>query len=263
MNSIKENEKSTRANVLYNLLNELDYANIKDFQKANGLQSDGIFGILSYECLYNKLLQVENTKQHFTNFIKESTQKTAIVLHHSAGADNANGMFENWQNDAWGAVATSVGIERSGKVVKGFDEQYWAWHTAGSQFDKHFVACEVMNWGWLTEKNGKLYNYVNGEIPKEQSEEVNFKGIKHYHKYTLSQINSLKWWVLLNAMRFDIPLKINHNDLWELCPAAQNNTKKGIFTHNSFRTDKTDVSPQIWLLEMLNSLELYELDNRL
>ena len=231
-----------------------------DFQKAKGLTQDGLFGLNSYNSLYKHILNVEDI--NFTNYNRQSITKTAIVLHHSASPDNAKNMFSIWQNDNWGAVATSIGIERSGKIVRGFDESFWGWHTAGSQFDASFVACEVMNWGWLTEREGKFYNYTGNEVSKEQVEEVNFRGIKYFHKYSKEQIKSLKYWILLNALRFDIPLQYNHKDLWELCHDAQMNRRMGIFTHNSFRLDKSDISPQMEMVEMLKSLWFYELKDK-
>ena len=51
---------------------------------------------------------------------------------------------------------------------------------------------------------------------------------------------------------YGIPLTYNA-DIWDVCPRALKG-ESGVFTHNSVRYDKVDVSPQPKLIEMLRSL---------
>ena len=56
---ISSNSKGFHKNILFNLLTELGYVDIVDFQKRNGLTADGLFGMMSYNKLYSILLKVE------------------------------------------------------------------------------------------------------------------------------------------------------------------------------------------------------------
>jgi hypothetical protein len=269
-------EQSTNLGIkiLRNLLSELGYSNIKDFQSKNGLTADGLFGMMSYTKLYNLILKVENVDFEGFYFKAEFTKKQ-IIWHHSAGWDNARGMFDWWKNDKVTHVATSIGISDDGKIWKGFDEKFWAASIGckidsfqnngislqyrngrvinNQALDESAVAVEICNWGSLTEKGGKFYTWANVELPKEKVIELNYKGIKYYEVYTDEEIKALKYWTLLNAMRFEIPLDYSYDEFFSISKKALSG-QKGIFTHNSYRSDKTDVSPQPKLIEMSKTL---------
>ena len=55
---ITENNKGARLSILMNLLSELGFKSIKDFQKSKKLEPDSKFGIMSYNSLYSQLLKV-------------------------------------------------------------------------------------------------------------------------------------------------------------------------------------------------------------
>ncbi len=274
---IKEDMNTLGKKILMNLLSELGYTSIKDFQTKNGLSSDGVFGIISYNKLYNLLLKVENIE--FENFyFKTEFPKKQIIWHHSAGWDNARGMFDWWKNDKVTHVATAIGISDDGKVWKGFDEKWWAasigcktnvFQTNGvdlvyrngriinnQALDESAVCVEICNWGSLVEKSGKLFTWANVEIQKEKAIELNYKGVKYFELYTELEIKSLKYWTLLNALRFEIPLDYNYEQFFTVNKKALTG-EKGVYTHNSFRIDKNDVSPQPKLIEMAKNLIEY------
>lgn len=274
---IKEDMNTLGKKILMNLLSELGYTSIKDFQAKNGLSSDGVFGIISYNKLYNLLLKVENIE--FENFyFKTEFPKKQIIWHHSAGWDNARGMFDWWKNDKVTHVATAIGISDDGKVWKGFDEKWWAasigcktnvFQTNGvdlvyrngriinnQALDESAVCVEICNWGSLVEKSGKLFTWANVEIQKEKTIELNYKGVKYFELYTDLEIKSLKYWTLLNALRFEIPLDYNYEQFFTVNKKALTG-EKGVYTHNSFRIDKNDVSPQPKLIEMAKNLIEY------
>jgi hypothetical protein len=77
--------------------------------------------------------------------------------------------------------------------------------------------------------------------------------LKFYEIYTDDEIKALKYWTLLNAMRWDIPLDYSYEEYFSISKKALSG-QKGIFTHNSYRADKTDVSPQPKLIEMAKTL---------
>ena len=282
MNLIKHNSTNLGAKILFNLLSELKYSDIRDFQRKNNLTADGLFGMKSFEGLYKKLLKVVDV--NFESYYFKSTyQKRQIIWHHSAGWDNARGMFEWWKQDGRVHVATSVGITDNGTVWRGFDEKYFAasigcsssvfkahniplkygknsmgnWYVSNNlTLDKGAVAVEICNWGNLTEKDGKYYSWANAEVPSSKVVELNYKGYKYFEKYTSAEIKALKYWTLLNAIRFDIPVNYNEDDFWTVNKNALSNVS-GVYTHNSYRQDKTDVSPQQNLIKMAKSLGKY------
>jgi hypothetical protein len=272
MNLITENQNTKRKNILINLLSELGFKSIKAFQKAHGqetiykLDDDGLFGLKSYAVLYSKLLNVQEFPQFEGNYFKQSFTKRQIVWHHSAGWDNNRTMFSGWISDGIKHVATAIGIQDDGSILRGYDEQFWAYHIGlGNAFlEQGSVAVEICNWGALEERENKLYTWVcdygkRGRavtLPYEKAIELNYKGYKYYEIYTDAEIKSLKYWTLLNAMRFDIPLDYSHNDMWAVSSKAMNGVS-GIYTHNSYISWKTDVSPQPKLIEMAKALVNY------
>lgn len=271
---IKETTNSIYKNILMNLLKEFGYTGIIDFQSKNNITVDGLFGMQSYNKLYNIILNVEEVP--FENYyVKTVFPKKQIIWHHSAGWDNIRGMFEWWKNDGINHVATAVGINDEGKLYRGFDESFWAASIGATtdvftnngiplvysngyvmnniQLDRGAVAVEVGNWGTLTEKNGKYYSWANAEVPASKVIELNYKGVKYYEVYTDAEIKTLKYWTLLNAVRFDIPVVFSYDDCFNVSKKALGGIP-GIFTHNSYIQYKSDVSPQPKLIEMAKSL---------
>lgn len=257
MNIIRERDKTARRNILLALLLEAGFKSIKDFQKAKSLVVDGLAGAATYNALYVHLLKVENIR-FAGNFYQEIYQKRQIVWHHSAGWDNARGMFDWWVQDKVFHVATAVGITDDGTVSRGYDEQFWAHHIGMSnlqnlQRNRESVAVEICNWGALTETAQGLKTWAGVVLPADKAIELNYKGIKFFEVYTEAEIKALKYWTLLNAMRFDIPLAYSEFDMWHLSNRAING-QAGLYTHNSFIDWKSDVSPQPKLIKMAKNL---------
>jgi hypothetical protein len=282
MNIITKNTTGFHKNILFNLLTELGYKDIEDFQSKNGLTADGAFGRISYGKLYSILLKVVevNFEGYYFKTVKPKNQ---IIWHHSAGWDNARGMFDWWKNDGATHVGTSIGIVDDGTVFRGFNEEFWAasigcssqvfisngiplQYRTGSNgkpfvannlmLDEGAVAVEVANWGNLSVKDGKHLSWANAVVPVEKVIELNYKTFKFYEAYTDGEIKALKYWTLLNALRFQIPVTYSYDDMFAVSKKALSG-QKGLFSHNSYRWDKTDVSPQPKLIEMAKGLELY------
>jgi hypothetical protein len=259
---IAEHHKTTRRNVLMNLLTELGYRSIIDFQRAHDLVADGLAGINTYNALYQRLLKVVDLQNFAGNFYRETHQKKQIVWHHSAGWDDARGMYDWWRQDGAYHVATAIGIVDAGIVFRGYDEGFWA-HHIGMQHpfnvlrNQQSVAVEICNWGALTEVSEGLKSWAGAIVPKNKTIELSYKGIKYYEIYTDAEIESLKKWTLLNALRFGIPLKYNEADMWQVSQNAIDGVA-GIYTHNSFLSWKSDVSPQPKLIAMAKKLKEYE-----
>jgi len=200
------------------------------------------------------------------DYIKEETEKYQIVLHHTASGD-ADSVYTWWNNDPK-RVITHIIIDRNGTVYQTMPWEYWGWHiNVGSdankinkkykknttRFEKHSIGIEIVSWGWLTKKDDKYYSWLNKVVPKDDVEAVKFRGQKYFHKYTDAQVKSLEKLLLRLTKQFDIPIRDNYNDLFEISPKALN-LEKGIWSHTSFRQDKSDIAPLSNITTMLNSL---------
>lgn len=266
---LTEKHKIREIEVLMNLLSEFGYSSIKKFQSNAGLVVDGIFGNKSYQALYKHILNPVNL--YFTDFNRTTSQKTMIVWHHSAGWDNARGMYDWWKVDGRDHVATPAGITDNGKLYLGFDEKYISYHLgcnhnpevfkefkipfAWRELDFKSIGIEVCSAGWLDENKKSWFGYTP---PEEMIVELNHRGYKYYEKITDAECKTLKYWTLLNALRFNIPLYYKEWDMWNLSRDALTGVP-GIYTHNSFRppADKNDISPQANVIKTAKELADY------
>lgn len=207
-------------------------------------------------------------------YVMETQKKTQIVLHHSAGWDNARGMFAGWKADKQ-RVATAIGITDDGKIWQAFSSHFWAWHvnilSKGNarvyndpKFRMHCnrenalniemrtIGIEVCNWGPLTFDHGDFYSWAGVKVKKEKVVEYEYRGFNAWEKYTDEEIEALykllKYW----GSRYDIPLAYRPN-IWEVNNDALSGAA-GIFTHGSYRIDKTDIHPQPEMIGMLMEL---------
>jgi len=207
-------------------------------------------------------------------YIKEVTTKKQIVLHHTAGNASGVNTIINWQNDTRGTIATCVCISgpgasnsTDGEIVQAFSGKFWAHHIGVKpevfrayglpwiNLDKFSLGVEVCNWGPLTLKDGKYYNYVNREVPADQVTKLDapYKGFQYYHKYSDAQIQSVKDLLLYWKDVCGIDLSYDYNTLFTVNKKALSGAN-GVYTHNSFRADKSDMYPCPRLIEMLKSL---------
>lgn len=206
-----------------------------------------------------------------SQYFQEAIPKKQIYLHHTAGNSSADNVFQGWASNTE-RIATCVSISGKGKnsidgqIVQGYSSKYWAYHLGLKQavftkhkvpyqsIDKLSIGIEICNWGQLTKKGDKFFNYVDKEVPADEVCELAspFKGYKYFHNYTDAQIESTKELLLLWNKTYGIPLTY-HEDIWDVTPRALKG-ELGVFTHNSVRTDKVDVYPHPKLIAMLKSL---------
>jgi len=199
-------------------------------------------------------------------YYKTIFPKTQIYLHHTAGNSNAHNVFTDWATDKLGRIATCISISGNGEIVQGYSSKFWAYHLGVKtrffqamklpykELDKNSIGIEICNWGQLTVKGDKFYNYVNREVPKSEVCELSkpFRGYRYYHNYTDAQIESTKQLLLYWGEVYKIPLQY-HEDIFNLTPRAYKG-EAGIFTHCSVRPDKVDIYPHPKMIEMLKSL---------
>ena len=208
-------------------------------------------------------------------YIKTETKKTQIVLHHTAGNSSGLNTMINWNSDDRGRIATCVTISGKnstnsydGEIVQGFSSKYWAYHLGLKQeifaaenityqsLDKLAIGIEICNWGPLTLKGTKYYNYVNREVPESEvcTLPKAYKGHLFYHAYTDAQIESVKNLLEYWKKIYNIDITYKEEEMWDISRKALSGTE-GVYTHNSYRKDKSDISPQPKMITMLKSLK--------
>ncbi len=210
-----------------------------------------------------------------SQYIKEVTEKKQIVLHHTAGNSSAPGTIKMWANDDRGRIATCIVISGKGlskdtydgEICQAFSSKHWGYHLGLKQdvfkskgvpykaLDKHAIAIEICNWGPIEKINGKFYNYVDREIPADQVTELEtpYKGHRYYHRYTDAQIESTRQLLVYWNKIYSIDLTYREEDMWTISTRALKG-EQGVYTHNSYRKDKSDIYPCPRMIAMLKSL---------
>lgn len=209
-----------------------------------------------------------------SEYVNESTEKKQIVLHHTAGNSSAVSTIQNWNTDKRGRIATCITISgkgnskntHDGEICQAFSSRKWAYHLGiksdvfrsrglpYKNLDSLSIGIELCNWGPLEKRGEKFYNYVDREVPADQVCELEtpYKGYKYYHAYTDAQIESVRQLLVYWKEVYGIDITYKE-DIWQVTDRALKG-ESGVFTHNSYRKDKTDVSPQPKLIKMLKSL---------
>lgn len=201
-------------------------------------------------------------------YYPEETVKTQVCLHHTASGRGVDGDWRHWLSNTE-RVATCVIVGHDGVIHQLYSSKYWGHHLGVQQssFDLHgikdsnnkrlnmtCIGIEIDSWGPLTLIDGEFKSYTGAKVPKEEVQEYTspFKGFHHYQKYTEAQILAvaqlLEYWHEV----YDIPLTYNEN-MWKLSLEALRG-KSGVWTHVSYREDKSDCHPQPELITMLKSL---------
>jgi N-acetyl-anhydromuramyl-L-alanine amidase AmpD len=200
-------------------------------------------------------------------YIKEEFPKKQIVLHHTVSNGSAQAIVNYWKT-----LPTKVGvcmiIERDGTINQLFSSKYYGGHLGLHSEDftkiglpyidlnKNSIAIEIISWGGLTLKDGKYYNAYNKEVINEPITEFKdaYRGYKYFHSYTKEQLESVKKLLLYWGNLYNIPLDYIPT-MWDINKDAMTG-KEGVYTHTSFRTDKSDCFPQVEMIDMLKSLTI-------
>jgi N-acetyl-anhydromuramyl-L-alanine amidase AmpD len=192
--------------------------------------------------------------------------KNQVVLHHTASGDGVGGDINWWLKDGK-RIATCILIDRDGTIHQVFSSKFWGFHLGengkdhvkvGLRYqrnDMNSIGIEIDSWGGLKKKNGKWVSYTGAVVPDESVIEYleGYRGYKAFEKYTDAQIESVRQLLVYWNEVYGIPLNY-HEDMWDITANALSG-RKGVFTHNSYRSDKSDCHPQPELIEMLKSLK--------
>ena len=207
-------------------------------------------------------------------YVRIETDKKQIYLHHTAGNSSGVNCIRHWNDDKRGRVATCVVISgkdakmsKDGEICQAFGSKYWAYHLGVKSeifkandvpyklLDKNSIGIEICNWGYLTERDGKFYNYVNGVVPENEVTilETPYKNKRYWHRYTDAQIESVRQLLVFWHKRYGISITYNECDMWQVSKRALRG-ENGLFSHNSVRPDKLDIYPCPRMIEMLKEL---------
>lgn len=211
-------------------------------------------------------------------FFKEEFKKEQILLHHTVSGPNLSGDVNTWINNKY-RIGTCIIVARDGTPYQLFSSKYWAYHigTGDHSQDKRSIGIEIDNWGGLKPGGGlmgfKPYNkYLNGLMyPRFTSSQKfytvygnsvdvpiqyypdGYRGFNYFEKYTDAQIQTVGELLLYWRNRYKIPLNYNET-MWDVSGPAMWG-KPGVWSHTSFRSDKSDAHPQPELIQMLKQIQ--------
>jgi hypothetical protein len=213
--------------------------------------------------------------------------KNQLVLHHTVSGPSVAGDVYSWRQKG-DRIGVAFIVTRNGNIYQLFNSHFWAVHLffddspiikLNSEFDanikniskyrqdleKFSVGIEIDSWGGLKQKSGggwtnydgtvdvnNVQLYTSGDFPGKKAGIEGFRGFLAFEKYTQAQIDATRALIISLQERWGFPLEYN-SDMWDYSENAMKNTP-GIWTHVSFRDDKSDCHPQPELIEMLQNL---------
>ena len=200
-------------------------------------------------------------------YIREETKKKQIVLHHTVSGQGVDGDIAWWRSTVE-RIGTAIIVGWDGKIYQCFSSKYWAYHLgAGNKnLDMNSIGIEIDAWGGLIRSNRLWYpakwddnikkfvpNIAIKPIQNVQVYEQGYRGFYGFEKYTDAQIEAVRQLLVFWNERYGIPLNYNE-DMWDYTQKAIDG-QAGVWTHNSYRKDKSDCHPDEGLVRMLKSLK--------
>lgn len=213
-------------------------------------------------------------------YYRQKTDKNQIVLHHTVSGQGVNGDI-NWWRQTSSRIATHIIIDWKGEIYQCYSSKYWGHHlgvqsgflaskgftdyrSRNVKLNKSSIGIEIDAWGGLVEHLGKWYpakwdsnkkamiaNTSFNPIKNVQTYDQKFRGFYGFEKYTDEQIEAVRQLIVFWNERYGIPLDY-HNDMWDVSLNALSG-RDGIWTHVSYRPDKSDCHPQPELIEILKN----------
>ena len=206
----------------------------------------------------NILKKIKTVDFPSDQYVRKETKKEQIVLHHTVSSVGVKGDINWWLKDKR-RIATAIIIHHDGTPYQCFSTKYWAYHLGvkgGSFLDMHSIGVEIDSAGGLKKRESGGWEDIYGRYIEDSrvvEYKKGFRGYYAFEKYTGEQIETLRQLLLFWNDRYGIPLDYNES-MWDKSSIAIDG-EPGIWAHVSFRSDKSDVHPQIELINMLRSLK--------
>ncbi len=214
---------------------------------------------------------VKDIKFPSNQYFAETQVKKQIVLHHTVSDPmSATGDINSWLSDTT-RIATYIILGYDGTIHKCFKSNEWAHHlgvtstslknlgfkdsaTRNLLLNKQSIGIEIDAWGGLTKKDGVYYNAYGRPISnKLDVVECNWRGFKYFQKYSKEQIDVLSRLLPILMREYNIANNgIKDGNLNVRMDALRG--ESGIYSHTSYRSDKSDIYPDEDLLKMLKTL---------
>lgn len=213
-----------------------------------------------------KIIQVDFPADQY---YRQQTSKKQIVLHHTVSGQGVNGDIAWWRSTA-DHIATHMIVDWEGKIFQCYSSKYWAHHLGchtsnNKALNKASIGIEIDAWGglmrhnrtwypakWDKEKKMFVANTSIAPIKNVETYPEGFRGFYAFEKYTDAQLLAVRQLLVFWKSKYNIPLTYNPG-MWDVNGDALSG-KKGVWTHVSFRKDKSDCHPQPELINMLKSL---------
>jgi N-acetyl-anhydromuramyl-L-alanine amidase AmpD len=201
-------------------------------------------------------------------FFQDKHSKKQIVLHHTVSTGIAKNAIA-WWNRTPERVGTAFVIDGDGIIHQCFSSAQWAHHLGcktsnNKALNQNSIGIEICNWGgltkggyfkkkvWVPGKQNSFYSSTGAEVKNVVDYGEKWRGYQFYQKYTVQQIEATRQLLVYLADTYKITTEYQ-STMWDFCPKALKGDA-GIFTHVSFRKDKSDCHPQEELIAMLKSL---------
>lgn len=259
---------------------------IKKFQKQHNLVADGIVGPKTWatliELVQNAQLAFHSVVDEYLelgagDYIKETTRKLGVTLHHTVSDGDPARVVQIWDQDSRGSVGTHFVIgrtmtngnpEHDGKIVQCIPMENWAHHVLTKRMgfssnhnnlvNKSYVGIELCSWGALKKEGNRFYT-LDGRvrIPDNQvcTLYTPFRTFQYWHKFSNAQIESL--FRLLKALKQELKLDYGKdgkiNDWFELSWDAMA-LRRVLTTHTNFEYGKFDTYPQPELVNLIHQI---------
>lgn len=219
-------------------------------------------------------MNIKNINFPLEQYYQEEQIKKQIVLHHTVSdPTSAVGDINSWLSDK-NRIATYCIISYDGTINKCFKSTQWGHHigmkaetlkalkfpdyaTRNDSLNRHSIGIEIDAWGGLTkDKNGNYLNAYGKPISNKLGVvelDKPWRGFKYFQKYSDAQIKTLKELLPALMEANNIPnIGIKDGNL-EVNMAALRG-EPGIYSHSSYRSDKSDLYPDQDLINMLKRL---------
>jgi hypothetical protein len=264
-------------------------AAVRQFQQENGLLVDGIAGRQTLAAIHEGVVTTDRSENVYSpyeglvvnkyflpkgEYKAGPTPKEYLFLHHTAGTHNPYLTVDIWARDDRGEIATEFVL--GGRSMRGNDDSFdgvlvqcmpeggYGWHLGlgkdGSyQMHTNSVGIELCNIGFAVK--GKSYVKVQIEPDQIVTTEP-FRRHTQWHAYSDKQLETLKLFILWIAERDGIDVRAGlvseirqrGAQAFEFNEDAYHGKIKGMWSHTNVHREKSDVSPQPNLIDMLLSL---------